>query len=155
MGIFSWLFRSRDKPQNFYHFSGWPFVFGRSASGKKVNELTSFIFRETAMIHLLLWGNSYSQIIRDGMGRVVGLYPLLPDRMSVDRDEHGKIVKSIKARHAKSERLDGFAQALTAQSGSVTEFDEGLWGTLVDFMTVYSKEDISVTFKDGTEIHMG
>ena len=26
---------------------------------------------------------------------------------------------------------------------------------LVDFMTVYSKEDISVTFKDGTEIHMG
>ena len=92
MSIFSWLFRSRDKPQNFYHFSGWPFVFGRSASGKKVNELTSFIFRETAMIHLLLWGNSYSQIIRDGMGRVVGLYPLLPDRMSVDRDEHGEIV---------------------------------------------------------------
>ena len=146
MGIFSWLLRSRDKPQNFYHFSGWPFVFGRSASGKKVNEftamqttavyacvrilaesiaslplhvyeykgkgkervpqhplyfllhdspnpeMTSFIFRETAMIHLLLWGNSYSQIIRDGMGRVVGLYPLLPDRMSVDRDEHGEIV---------------------------------------------------------------
>ena len=209
MNLFTKLFRSRDKQQNIYHFSGWPFVFGRSASGKKVNEftamqttavyacvrilaesiaslplhvyeykgqgkervpqhplyfllhdssnpeMTSFIFRETAMIHLLLWGNSYSQIIRDGMGRVVGLYPLLPNRMSVDRDEHGKIVKSIKARHAKSERLDGFVQALTAQSGSVTEFDEGLWGTLVDFMTVYSKEDISVTFKDGTEIHMG
>ena len=43
------------------------------------------------MIHLLLWGNSYSQIIRDGMGRVVGLYPLLPNHMSVDRDEHGEI----------------------------------------------------------------
>ncbi len=37
----------------------------------------------------------------------------------------------------------------------LTEFDEGLWGTLVDFMTVYSKDDISVTFKDGTEIHIG
>ena len=72
MNLFTKLFRSRDKPQNFYHFSGWPFVFGRPANGKKVNELTSFIFRETAMIHLLLWGNSYSQIIRDGMGRVVG-----------------------------------------------------------------------------------
>ncbi|WP_303841129.1 phage portal protein, partial [Selenomonas ruminantium] len=110
MNFFTKLFRSRDKPQNFYHFSGWPFVFGRSASGKKVNEftamqttavyacvrilaesiaslplhvyeykgqgkervpqhplyfllhdspnpeMTSFIFRETAMIHLLLWG---------------------------------------------------------------------------------------------------
>ena len=33
--------------------------------------------------------------------------------------------------------------------------EEGLWGTLVDFMTVYSKEDISVTFKDGTEIQIG
>ena len=146
MGLFSWLFRLRDKPQNLYHWSGWPFVFGKSASGKNVNEftamqttavyacvrilaesiaglplhvyeykgqgkervpehplyfllhdspnpeMTSFIFRETAMIHLLLWGNSYSQIIRDGMRRVVGLYPLLPNRMSVERDEHGEIV---------------------------------------------------------------
>ena len=50
------------------------------------------IFRETVMIHLLLWGNSFSQIIRDGMRRVVGLYPLLPNRMSVDRDEHGELV---------------------------------------------------------------
>lgn len=54
--------------------------------------MTSFIFRETAMIHLLLWGNSFSQIIRDGMRRVVGLYSLLPNRMSVDRDEHGELV---------------------------------------------------------------
>ena len=70
------------------------------------------------------------------------------------KDRHDEVVKSIKARHAKSERLDGFAQALTAQSGILTKFDAGLWGTLVDFMTVYSKENISVTFKDGTEIHI-
>ena len=41
MGIFSWLFRSRDKPKNSYHFSGWPFVFGKSAAGAKVNEFTA------------------------------------------------------------------------------------------------------------------
>ena len=41
MGIFSWLFRSRDKPQNSYHFSGWPFVFGKSAAGARVNEFTA------------------------------------------------------------------------------------------------------------------
>lgn len=41
MGIFSWLFRSRDKPKNSYHFSGWPFVFGKSAVGAKVNEFTA------------------------------------------------------------------------------------------------------------------
>lgn len=54
-------------------------------------EMTSFIFRETLMTHLLLWGNAYSQIIRNGMGEVVALYPLMPDRMKVDRDEHGRL----------------------------------------------------------------
>lgn len=49
-------------------------------------EMTSFVFRETLMAHLLLWGNAYAQIIRDGRGYPVSLYPLLPDRMSVDRD---------------------------------------------------------------------
>ena len=49
-------------------------------------EMTSFVFRETLMAHLLLWGNAYAQILRDGRGQVVGLYPLLPDRMDVGRD---------------------------------------------------------------------
>ena len=70
------------------------------------------------------------------------------------KKRHDEVVRLIKARHAKSERLDGFAQALTAQSETLTKFEAGLWWTLVDFMTVYSKEDISVTFKDGTEIHI-
>jgi len=146
MNLLSKIFKSRDKPKNFYRFNGWPFVFGKSAAGAKVNEftamqttavyacvrilaesiaglplhvyeyrgngkervpehplyfllhdspnseMTSFIFRETGMIHLLLWGNFFAQIIRDGMGRVAGLYPLLPNRMSVDRDEHGQLI---------------------------------------------------------------
>lgn len=54
-------------------------------------EMTSFIFRETLMTHLLLWGNAYAQIIRNGRGEVIALYPLMPDRMSVERDEHGQI----------------------------------------------------------------
>lgn len=54
-------------------------------------EMTSFVFRETLMTHLLLWGNAYSQIIRNGKGEVVALYPLMPDRMTVDRDEHGRL----------------------------------------------------------------
>ena len=53
--------------------------------------MTSFVFRETLMTHLLLWGNAYSQIIRNGKGEIVALYPLMPDRMTVDRDEHGRL----------------------------------------------------------------
>lgn len=54
-------------------------------------EMTSFVFRETMMTHLLLWGNAYAQIIRDGRNKVSALYPLMPDRMRVDRDGHGRL----------------------------------------------------------------
>ena len=54
-------------------------------------EMTSFVWRETVLSHLLLWGNSYSQIIRSGKTSILGLYPLLPDRMEVDRDSGGRL----------------------------------------------------------------
>ena len=54
-------------------------------------EMTSFVFRETLMTHLLLWGNAYAQIIRNGKGEVVALYPLMPNKMTVDRDENGRL----------------------------------------------------------------
>ena len=54
-------------------------------------EMTSFVFRETLMTHLLLWGNAYAQIIRNGKGEIVALYPLMPNRMIVDRDDKGQL----------------------------------------------------------------
>ena len=54
-------------------------------------EMTSFLFREALMTHLLLWGNAYAQVIRNGKGEVVALYPLMPNRMVVDRDANGQL----------------------------------------------------------------
>lgn len=54
-------------------------------------EMTSFVFRETLMGHLLLYGNAYAQIIRNGRGDVIGLYPLMPNKMQVDRASNGEI----------------------------------------------------------------
>lgn len=54
-------------------------------------EMTSFVFRETMMSHLLLWGNAYAQIIRNGRGEITALYPLMPDRMKVDRNDSGSL----------------------------------------------------------------
>ncbi|HAT6600706.1 TPA: phage portal protein, partial [Corynebacterium striatum] len=48
-------------------------------------------FRETLMTHLLLWGNAYAQVIRNGLDEVIGLYPLMPNRMSVGRDDAGRL----------------------------------------------------------------
>lgn len=38
MGIFSGLFRSRDKPQNRTTGSAYSFFFGSNSAGKRVNE---------------------------------------------------------------------------------------------------------------------
>lgn len=146
MGIFSGLFKSRDKPTNSYDSPSYTYFFGRAHSGKRVDdrsamqhtvvyacvrvlseaiaqlplhlyqytengkervpmhplyfllhdqpnpEMTSFIFRETLMSHLLIYGNAYAQIIRNGRGDVVGLYPLMPDKIKVDRDEHNNLI---------------------------------------------------------------
>jgi HK97 family phage portal protein len=43
------------------------------------------------MTHLLLWGNAYAQILRNGKGEVIGLYPLMPNKMTVDRDDKGHL----------------------------------------------------------------
>lgn len=54
-------------------------------------EMTSFVFRETLMTHLLLWGNAYGQIIRNARGEIFALYPLMSDRMTVNRDADGQL----------------------------------------------------------------
>ena len=54
------------------------------------DEMTSFNFIETMTVHMLIWGNGYSQVIRNQRGQCIGLYPLLPDRMVVNRDDKTK-----------------------------------------------------------------
>ena len=145
MGLFSSIFKARDKPANRTAGSGYSFFMGGSTAGKTVTErsamqmtavyscvrilaeaiaglplhlykytdggktkatehplylilhdepnpeMSSFVFRETLMTHLLLWGNAYAQIIRNGKGEVMALYPLMPNKMTVNRDENGQI----------------------------------------------------------------
>ena len=73
-------------------------------------EMTSFIFRETMMTHLLLWGNAYAQIIRDGAGRVVALYPLLASKMTVDRDRIGQLVYTYTRDSDENPNFSGYGQ---------------------------------------------
>ena len=54
-------------------------------------EMNSFIMSEVMMSHLLLWGNSYSQIIRNGKGEVIALYPMLPEKIRIERGEDSRL----------------------------------------------------------------
>ena len=75
-------------------------------------EMTSFVFRETLMTHLLLWGNAFSQIVRDGRGRVLALYPLLPSKMDVRRAKNGELLYTY--------RRDQEESRINPDSGTVT-----------------------------------
>ena len=57
------------------------------------SEMTSFVLREVMLAHLLLYGNSYCQILRSGRNQITGLYPLLPDHPPVE--ELKKLVTSL------------------------------------------------------------
>lgn len=70
-------------------------------------EMSSFVFRETLMTHLLLWGNAYAQVIRNGRNEVVALYPLMPNKMTVDRDEHGQLYYEYQRSNDEAPTLKG------------------------------------------------
>ena len=75
-------------------------------------EMSSFVFRETLMTHLLLWGNAYAQIIRNGKNEVIALYPLMPNKMSVDRDEHGQLYYTYQRSNDEVATMEGSSVVL-------------------------------------------
>ncbi len=60
------------------------------------SEMTSHTWRKTMMGHMVSWGNGYSEIERDKVGRPINLWPLLPDRTRAERirlrDRNGNMV---------------------------------------------------------------
>ena len=100
MGFFSNLFRGRDAPSNSTAGSGYGFFMGSTASGKRVNARSAMqmtavyscvrILSE-AVAGLPLQFYRYNDNGGKEKGEIVALYPLMPDRMTVDRDEHGRL----------------------------------------------------------------
>lgn len=66
------------------------------------------------------------------------------------KTQYDKTCEAIQYRKARSRQMDSFIKELRNQE-LIKEFDARLWSSLVDFITVYSKDDIRVTFKNGIE----
>ncbi|MDD3750293.1 MAG: phage portal protein, partial [Firmicutes bacterium] len=66
----------------------------------------------TLMSHLLLWGNAYAQVLRNGRGQPIALYPLLPNKMEVSRAANGDLVYTY--------RRDTEESRINPNSGIVT-----------------------------------
>lgn len=79
-------------------------------------------------------------------------YDALADKHGELKEEHDRLAAEIAGRHSRRESTRQFIETLRKQDGLVEEFDDNLWGSLVDFITVYSEKDIRFTFRDGTII---
>lgn len=78
-------------------------------------------------------------------------YNELVRRYEKSQAEYDKLCEKIQFQSARNKQMDDLIKDLREQE-TIKEFDINLWCSLVDFITVYSKDDIRVTFKDGTEI---
>jgi HK97 family phage portal protein len=58
-------------------------------------DMTSMVFRETVMAHTLMWGNGYSEIVRNGSGRPVQLWPIDPARVIPKRTDSGVLYYQV------------------------------------------------------------
>ena len=66
--------------------------------------------------------------------------------------EYESLLERKKAMEATSMVFSGILFRLTELEEIPIDFDEALWNTLVDYVTVYADERIVFSFMDGTEI---
>ena len=78
-------------------------------------------------------------------------YNGLVSRYEAVKAQFDEVTQAIADKNDRKKLLEQFLRMVETQE-PVTEFDERLWSSLVDFVTVYREKDIRVTFKDGTEI---
>lgn len=79
-------------------------------------------------------------------------YDNLISQYELEKDTYDKLESEIADKKARHQQLQDFIIAVKETAQFQTEFDKGLWCALVDFLTVKSKDEITVTFRDGTEI---
>ena len=77
---------------------------------------------------------------------------MLKNEVDELQKEYMKIVSDFSDLKYRFNQASYFFNKLQRQSGLITEFNQVLWRSLVDHVTVYSKDKITVTFRDGTEI---
>ena len=80
-------------------------------------------------------------------------YDSLVLRYETVKKNYDELAAKIEQKEARGERIQRFIKILREQDGIITEFDEAIWGSMVEFVTI-GKECRSVTFKDGTEIQV-
>ena len=69
------------------------------------------------------------------------------ERYEATKAAYDNIIAQIAEKNKRVQRMQTFIKNVQ-ELGVITEFDEELWGVLVESVTVYSKDDIRVEFRN-------
>ena len=78
-------------------------------------------------------------------------YDGLVERFDVTKDELEAVTKQIKDKITRNKNLEVFLSELKNQGDLITEFDPLLWNSLVDYVTVFEKNKVQITFKNNSK----
>lgn len=81
-------------------------------------------------------------------------YNALTEMYKKMQEEAKALEEELATKVIKKHALQMTIDELSKIEGAITEFDEALWGALLDHMTVYTREKIVVTFRGGLEVEV-
>lgn len=79
-------------------------------------------------------------------------YNALAQRFDKAKAQLDEVEDGIVAKQAHREMMQNLIDTLEEMPEAVDRFDEGAWYALVDYVTIFSKDDVRFTFKNGMEI---
>lgn len=79
-------------------------------------------------------------------------YDALAERFDTVKAQLDGVQAAITQKQAQQKMMENFMAELQSLPETMDYFDEGAWYALVDFITVYGKDDVRFTFKNGMEI---
>ncbi len=106
--------------------------------------------------------NVVSKMIQDAIGENSRIaidqtafqsrYESLVQRFDTAKAKYDAVCAEIDDKRNRRTIMEQFIKTLTKCDNLLIEFETEMWHALVDFVTVYTADDIRITFKNGKEI---
>ena len=124
-------------------------VFDTSALEQERTELTDELNIVAGLIQDGIYQNAH---VAQNQADYNKEYESLAARYEKAKSRLETVEAEIHDKQSRRKSIEHYLEILQERQDAVTEYDVTLWHGMVEFVTVYSKDDIRFTMKDGTEI---
>jgi DNA invertase Pin-like site-specific DNA recombinase/regulator of replication initiation timing len=117
----------------------------------KKTELQSELEVTAEMIQNIINENAHTALDQEEYQK---RYDSLVERFDATKANLELTTEQIKDKITRHKNLEIFLDELQKQDGLISEFDPLLWNSLVDYVAVFEKENVKLSFKNGAEIQV-